>query len=260
MTHSTQQRTFRRASAGVLMVALLAACGGGEILAILQIVTPLAGAWVQQDGSGDLVFFDQAEAEDKLFSAKVPVTVTVSNLPQGCGNDATLNGTLDNGRLTLFPTSPASTTACMEGSFTDLRRLELVATGAPAKQVYLNDRVAVNLQVGVWSAANGVPTLKFTDTPAAPGVASISNGLTAAVAGCDVTNSAAKVAFTGTITGFDTTTLARPKIAQLRSDPSNALLFSQVEFVDGATLKLVSASNQSLTLTRKPDPANTTCP
>jgi len=250
MAQQASRRWVRRVSGGALTAALLAACGGGELLAILQIVTPLGGAW-RLEGTGDVMTFTGAEDDDKYFSSKLPVSVNLANLPAACGTDSTLNGTLDNGRLTLFPTTPASNTACMEGTFTDLRRVEFAVSGLPAKQVYLNDRVAVNLQVGVWGSSSGVPTLKFTPT------ASVSNGLTASVAGCDVTNSASKVAFTGTLSGFNTTTLANPVIPALVGTA-----FTQVEFVNGATMKMLNGSGRSVTLTRKPDPAapaSTTC-
>ena len=37
-------------------------------------------------------------------------------------------------------------------------------------------------------------------------------------------------------------------------------MFTLVDYVDGATLKLRDGTGQSVTLQRKPDPGNTVCP
>ena len=251
MSTALRRSLFRYGSSGVLATALLAACGGGEILAILQIVTPLAGAWNQEGGNG-LVTFNQAETNDKLFSSKVTVQVNFSELPAGCGNDSSLNGTLDSGRLTLFPTEPASTTPCINGVFTDLRRLELTVSGAPTKLVYLNDRVAVNMQRGVWSTDNGATTLKFRGPP------SVTNNKTSPVDGCDVSNPAVPIRFSGTMFGFNTSNLARPGISEIRGSGNNALLYRAVEYVDGDTITLRNPAGEGLTLNRKDTDAN--CP
>lgn len=251
MAQTSARRVVRQVSGSVLTAALVAACGGGELFAILQIVTPLGGTWVLEGSTPadpKTIGFDDAESGDRLFSSKIEVNPTISVLPGVCADNSALRGTLENGKLTLFPTAPTSTIACLEGTFTDLRRLELTAPGQAAKLVYLNDRVAVNLDTGLWASPNGTPTLKFTAT------STVNNGQTATVAGCDVTNSAAKVAFTGTLFGFNTTTLAVPTIPALEGTA-----FTQVQFVDGATLKMLNGS-QSVTLTRKVDPLpGTTC-
>lgn len=255
MAHASKRRVARRVSGGVLTAALLAACGGGELFAILQIVTPLAGSWNLNggDGSDGRVSFADAEpntpeSEAKRYLSTLPVGVTVDpGLPASCGVTNPLVGTLDNGKLTLLPnTTPASTTPCITGVFTDLRRLELTVSGEAAKRVYLNDRVAVSMQVGLWSPEGGTPTLKFT----AP--ESVGNGLTANVLGCDVS---ARVNFTGTMTGFNTATLAVPTIPALTNTA-----FTDVKFVDGVTLTMRNGSGALITLKRKPDPANSTCP
>jgi hypothetical protein len=256
MAHASMRRVARRFSGGVLTAALLAACGGGEIFAILQIVTPLAGGWSLEGGGGGSVSFIGAEDQDTLFRSTLAVSVNVLPAPPAvCGATNPLTGTLDNGKLTLLPnTTPASTTACITGVFTDLRRLELSVTGEAAKRVYLNDRVAVSLPVGVWSPESGTPTLKFTQP------FSVDNGSTAGVVGCDVSNPAAKVSFTGTMAGFNTTTLAVPTAPALLGTA-----FTDLKFVDGATLTLRNANNALITLKRKPDPVQpdpqgTRCP
>lgn len=248
MAHASMRRVARRFSGGVLTAALLAACGGGEIFAILQIVTPLAGQWSLNggDGSDGSVSFVGAEDKEKLYLSTLPVEVNVSPLPAACGVTNPLTGTLDNGQLTLLPsTTPASTTPCITGVFTDLRRLELAVSGEVTKRVYLNNRVAVSLPEGVWSPESGAPTLKFSQP------ATVDNGSTAGVIGCDLS---AKVNFTGSMAGFNTTTLAVPTIPALVGTP-----FTDVKFVDGATLTMRNASQALITLKRKPDPG-TTCP
>ncbi len=256
MAHtSMRQRVARRVSGGVLTAALLAACGGGEIFAILQIVTPLAGQWSLNggDGSDGSVSFVGAEDEAKLYLSTQAVEVNVSPLPAVCGTNNPLTGTLDNGKLTLLPsTTPASSTPCITGVFTDLRRLELAVSGEAAKRVYLNNRVGVSLAEGLWSADSGAPTLKFSQP------STVDNGSTAGVVGCDVSNTAAKVNFTGTLAGFNTTTLAVPTIPVLVGTS-----FTDVKFVDGATLTMRNASQALITLKRKPDPVpvtGTLCP
>jgi hypothetical protein len=121
----------------------------------------------------------------------------------------------------------------------------------------LNSRVDVRMATGLWVSENGLLKLKFD------GPSSVDNNSSDAdnATGCDVSNSAAKVNFTGTMTGFNTATLARPAIAELRNPVGNALMFSAVTFVDGDTLTLRNALGQNLTLTRQPDPApGTLCP
>lgn len=249
MAQQTSGRRVRRFSAGVLTAALLVACGGGELFALLQIVTPLGGSW--SDDNTESLFFSSPPEADQMFASTLTVTATVTSSKGVCGATAgnpvaDVPGTLDNGKLTLRLNSVAA--PCLEGNFTDLRRLESNAPVAPTPIVYLNDRVAVNLPVGLWSTASGTPTLKFTTT------FSVDNGQTTTVAGCDMTNSAAKVPFTGTLHGFNTTTLAVPIIPAL-----DGTAFTQVQFVDGATLKMLNGG-QSVTLTRKVDPTPVTVP
>ena len=250
MAHTSTRRVARQVSGGVLAAALLAACGGGEIFAILQIVTPLAGGWNLQGGGGSVSFVG-AEDPAKLYLSTLAVSVNVSPAPPAvCGVTNPLTGTLDNGKLTLLPnTTPASTTPCITGVFTDLRRLELSVSGEATKRIYLNDRVAVSMQEGLWSPESGSPTLKFT-LPT-----TVNNGSTAGVVGCDVS---ARVNFTGTMNGFNTTTLAVPTIPALVGTA-----FTDVKFVDGATLTLRNANNALITFKRTTDPVlpnGTLCP
>lgn len=254
MAQTSARRVVRQVSGGVLTAALLAACGGGEIFAILQIVTPLAGQW--DAGGGETISFTAPTEDEQVFLSKLNVTANVGSGSGVCGASLGVPGTLDNGKLSLRLSG--ATAACLEGSFVDLRRFDAVAIGAIPARSYFNSRVDVRMQTGLWVSESGQSTLKFE------GPSSVDNNSSNAdnATGCDVSNTAAKVRFTGTMTGFNTTTLAKPGIAELRNTGNNALMFSKVEFVDGATLKLLNATGQSVTLTRKPDPVatGTTCP
>jgi hypothetical protein len=251
MAQTSARRVARQVSGGVLTAALLAACGGGEIFAILQIVTPLAGQW-NDTTFNESISFLTPPPDEQVFSSQLNVTAALSSASGVCG-DATnagvdVAGTLDNGKLSLR--LPGATAACLEGSFVDLRRFDAVAIGAQPARSYFNSRVDVRLQTGLWVSDNGQLTLKFEGPSSVDNNSSDPGNAT----GCDVSNTASKVRFSGTMSGFNTATLARPTIAELRNTVDTTLMFRQVEFVDGATLKLLNATGQSVTLTRKADP------
>lgn len=260
MAQTSARRVVRQVSGGVLTAALLAACGGGEILAILQIVTPLAGQWNDTTFNESISFLTPSP-DEQVFSSKLNVTAFLSSASGVCG-DATsagvnVEGTLDNGKLALR--LPGASADCLRGSFSSLVQFNAEAMGAIPARSYFNSRVDVRMQTGLWVSENGQLTLKFEEPSS---VDNQPGGNSQTANGCDVSNLAAKVRFTGTMIGFNTTTLAKPGIAELRNTGTNALMFSKVEFVDGATLKLLNATGQSVTLTRKPDPVatGTTCP
>ncbi len=257
MAHASQGRVARPVSAGVLAAALLAACGG-DILALLQIVTPLAGSW-NDSAFEERINFLTPTPDEQVFQSQLNVTAEVGSASGVCGapvNDVVaVEGTLDNGLLSLR--RPGAPAPCLEGRFVDLRRFDAVANGAIPARSYFNSRVDVRMATGLWVSENGLLKLKF-EGPSS--VDNLPGGEPQPATGCDVSNSAAPVNFTGTMTGFNTTTLAHPAIAELRNPVGNALLFSAVEFVDGDTLTLRNTLGQSLTLTRQTDPASTTCP
>ncbi len=254
MVNTIRRSLARYVSGGVLTVLLLAACGGGEIIAILQIVTPLAGTW-KVEGVEERISFDGANDDAKFYQSKFAVTVDVSPAPPpACGSSNPLSGTLDNGKLTVLPNvTPPSTTPCMSGEFVNLRRLDLSVTGEAVKRVYLNDRVAVFMEKGVWVSESGKLRLKFNQPESVTNDTTVNDN----VVGCDVSNVSAVVRFTGTMSGFNTATQAKPRIAELRGS-SNALLFSEVEYVDGDTITLRNSGGERLTLNRKDETAN--CP
>lgn len=249
MIHRPFNRRVRAALAGVSVTALVGACGGGEVVALLQIVTPLAGSWSNTAGD-ETVSFQAVSPSDYLFQSKLNVIVQVSSKTGVCGDTVgagvSTTGVLDNGKLSVHLTG--ETSACLTASFVDLRRIDAIPAGAVPALTYLNSRVDVGLDTGLWKSANNALILKFTQP------SSVDNDSTAAVTGCDVSNTAAAVNFTGTMAGFNTTTLAKPLVPALVGTA-----ITQVEFVDGATLKLLNGT-QSVTLTRRADPANTSCP
>lgn len=258
MAHASKRRVARQASGGVLSAALLAACGGGEIFAILQIVTPLAGLW--SDGSSERIQFLMPPPAVQVLNSKVDVTATVVSSTgvcgdtQGNGGDGVdVVGTVDNGTASLR--LPGAQSDCVRGRFTNLIQFNAEAIGSVAARSYFNSRVDVQMQTGLWVSENGQLTLKFEGPSSVDNNSSDTDNAT----GCDVSNTAAKVRFAGTMAGYATGAGLRPVIAELRNAGTSAPMFSAVEFVGGATLTLRNAGGQTVTLTRRPDPANTSC-
>lgn len=250
-----------RSSVGSAWVALvLAACGGG-VAALTSIVTPLGGSWSQALDDNETLQFNGGS---DYFSATRAVTATVHSASGVCGDKGgagglgiELEGTLDNGDLSMHPTG-APGTACMVGHFADLARLRIQATGASPAIVYDNTRVDIGLSVGLWMSADGKVKLKFEDPD------SVDNDVKAGVDGPDVDgcdlSGAGAVRFKGSMNGLDSATRADPFIPELRRADNNAVLYGRVEFVQGAELLLDTVAGDRVELQRKPDPANTVCP
>jgi|GEM_PF-1553432 len=255
------KRVFRQVFGTVTAAVILVACGGAELVALLQIVTPLAGQW-NNTAFNESISFLTPTPDEQVFQNKYNVTANVGSASGVCGiplpplnNDVVVDGTLDNGKLSLR--RPGATSACLEGNFIDLVRFDAAAIDGKPARSYFNSRVDVRLNTGLWVSESGKLSLKFSGPSSVDNNSDNLNNAT----GCDVSNTAAKVNFSGTMRGFDTALRTRPAIAELRNG-ANAVLFSKVEFVDGATLKLLDAGGQSVTLTRKADPVpfpGTTC-
>ncbi len=245
---------------GLAVATGLAACGGGELLAVLQIVTPLGGSWATAGFNTNLQFTNLQPAT-QVFLSKFDVTASVSSNEGVCGdtlnNGVDLVGTLDNGQVVLRPIAPANAPNCIQGTFSDLRKLDAVALGGQPARSYTNSRVDVQMQQGLWVSENGALSLKF-NTPSS--VDNFTGANTEVVTGCNVTVPAAKVNFEGEMRGFVVATLSRPVIPEL-VNPLNVAqkYFTQVEFVDGATLRLLNAGGQLVTLKRQPNTNNLAC-
>ena len=261
MAHVSTRRVACRFSGGVLTAALLAACGGGEIFAILQIVTPLAGQW--SASGNESISFLTPDPDVQVLNTKVDVTALVFSESGVCGdtlgNGVDVVGTVENGQAALrLPGAPSD---CIRGRFSSLIQFDSVTVGSVAGRSYRNTRVDVRMPTGLWVSGDGKAKLKFK------GPFSVDNNTADAgnVTGCDVSVTPS-VNFVGTMTGYNPTTQAKPTISALVGTPTtSAILYTQVEFVDGATLKLKNAAGQSLSLTRQtdpvqPDPQGTLCP
>ena len=256
MVHACTQRVVHRVSVGVLAAALLAACGGGEVLAILQIVTPLAGQW--SAGNNESIGFQTPVPAVQVTRSQGEVTGSVFSGAGVCGdttgNGVPVVGRVDNGNATLRLAGAQAD--CIRGKFSSLVQFDAEAIDAIPARSYFNSRVDVQMQTGLWVSENGQLTLKFE------GPSSVDNNSsdTGNVTGCDVSSPTAKVRFSdATMFGFNTSNQARPFINELRNSTGNAMMFSAVVFVDGGTITLRTPTDQSITLTRKPDPGKTKC-
>lgn len=259
MATASVERRPRCLAAFLASVGLLGACGGGaEILAVIQIVTPLAGQWANSNDEALLLSAPSKETE--TMSASYSLTGSVNSLSGVCGDTsgggAAVEGTLDNGKLTLrVAGSPANAAPCLQGEFKSLVRLEVAADATHPQRDYLNNRVEVAMDTGLWSTGDGRVKLKFS-TPT-----SVNNDeAVEPVLGCDVSTAGSPVNFTGTMAGFDTVAGKNPSIDSLDNAVSGIPLYTQVEFVHGDTLTLRNAAGSALTLKRRPDTANTVCP
>lgn len=240
---------------GLAVATGLTACGGG-LLAVLQIVTPLGGAW---SNGATSIQFTNLDPATQVYLTKFDVTADVQSADGLCGPDPvnSVVGTVDNGTVALRPAAPANAPNCIQGTFSDLRKLDTVALGGQPALSYTNGRVDVQMQEGLWVSENGTLTLKFIEPSS---VDNFTGANTEPVSGCNVTVPAAKVNFEGEMRGFVVATLSRPLIPELVNPLNNAeKYFTQVEFVDGATLRLLNASGLLLTLKRQPNPTNVGC-
>lgn len=247
--------------------AAMAACGGGAELLLVTVVTPLNGQWLDQTaGSSVAVTFVNLDPADYLYK---PVLVSDALLlnPSGvCAGTVNgdgnlpLSGSLDNGKLRLTVTETGQT--CVDGRFTDLRRLEAVVGSGTTPRVLINDRIDVRLTEGLWvSEGGGALRIKFDNAVGGGSFAdSVDNGSTTEVGACDVSPGIASTRLIGTLAGFGVGGLTNPTIAALTEETGGAQRFSQVVFVDGATLTLRTAAGQAVTLKRQKEAVPSTCP
>ncbi|MDH3221094.1 MAG: hypothetical protein OEO19_16310 [Gammaproteobacteria bacterium] len=251
-----RRRGYRHSYWSLLVVGLLSACGGGAgIVAIIEIVTPIAGNWAVRNTIENLNL-NQAQPDAVFFTSNLNLTAELttqgdcSTVPE---NNLPLVGTLINGDLVLRRANPANSPTCLQGTFIDLITLEAGPPGLPTK-LYENDRVDVQMGLGLWvSDGSGQLKLKFESPD------SINNDDFDIVDGCDVSSSTAVRFDSDDMNGFNTTTRAKPTIPEIRSSNGGSILLSNVVFEDGATLTGLNSSGQTVTLRRQPD-SSTTCP
>ncbi len=262
MTLKWRRRVHRHTIWPLLVIGLLSACGGGAgLVAVLQIVTPLGGSWAVVARPNEEADFDSSLDALTLFTSQLNVNLELKTDDAICGGPGAnipLEGTLRNGDLVLH--LPGNANTCMQGTFTDLITLEAGPPGQ-ATQPYENDRVDVQMDLGLWvSTGGGQLKLKFT----AP--SSVDNDDPSPVVGCvvsvnppdefdsdDINNPSSEM------DGFDTGTRDNPTIPEIKSTLNGLTLFTQVVFQDGATLTLLDSNGDSVILHREED-TTTTCP
>ncbi len=242
------------------IVALLAACGGADLV-LLTIVTPLNGLWsLNGDASQEGLQFQAPRAEEHLFSARYDVTAAMLNPSDLCGapddgsGQLALVGTFDNGDVVLRARDAPGQPVCVQGRIGSLIRFDAVATGARPARFYQNSRVDVRLDLGLWVSENGATRLKFSP------YASVDNDTQDdPLQACDV-SAGAPVVLDGLIDGYQTATNTRPTIGALVPVGQTAARFTDVVFADGATITLRSAGGAAITLKRQRETTPTTCP
>ena len=256
-----RRREYRHPYWPLLVAGLLSACGGGVgIIAVLQIVTPIAGDWEVKNPITLLQFNDRP---NDLFNTMINVTARISTDSGVCSEkpnatDIELEGTIDNGALVLRRVdAPNNTTTCLQGTFTDLITLK---AGPPAGTIleYENTLgVVVNMDLGLWvSDGSGQLKLKFIQPSN-----DVGNDEARPVSGCDWSSGSGVRFDSDDMNGFNTITRAKPTIPEIRSSIGGPILFSNVVFEDGATLTLFNvAFGERVTLHRQPDDPETPCP
>ncbi len=243
--------------------AALAACGGEALL--LAVVTPLAGQWLDQTaGSNATVTFVGLNPAQYLYESKLTANGLLLNPGGACAGavdadgNLPLSGTLDNGRLRMTVTQTGQ--LCVDGRFTDLRRLEASLGGASATRAFINDRIDVRLTEGIWVNEANTLRLKFDNNVGGSANDSIDNNSTTLAGGCDVSPGITPVRVVGTLAGFGVDGIKNPTIAALTVEGQATVRFTQVVFEDGATLSLRTAAGQSVTLSRTKEAVATSCP
>lgn len=258
--------SFRKGLLALGAAGVLAACGGGELL-LLAVVTPLNGQWLDQTaGSNVTITFVNLNPADYLYKPALASNALLLNPSGVCAGDTDidgnlpLTGTLDNGRLRLNVTQTGQ--VCVDGRFTDLRRLEAVVGSGTTPRAFINDRIDVRLTEGIWvSEGGGTVRIKFDNAVGGGTFAdSVDNGSTTDVGACDVSPGVVATRLLGTMEGFGVRGLTKPTIAALTEENGGAQRFGPVVFEDGATLSVRTAAGQALTLKRQKEAVSSSCP
>ena len=248
-------RCFLAACAAALAAGLLGSCGGGGEggggVTGSVTVTPLNGVWINTVNSADKVQFLSPGPKVALFSSKTDVVVNLFQEIEPCPGTTSLEGTLDNGKLTLYAAGTQRQTACLVGTFKNMRALDAAAPNGQFARRYENDRVDVGLACGLWVSDGSSFKFKFT------GPQFLNNGATIGATGNDVSAATARP-FSGSMTGFTSTAL--PTVDGLAYDSApTAFPLTKMVFVDGARMEGVDTAGQTVKLQRQPDPPESTC-
>lgn len=252
----------RKMLRGALCAAvLLAGCGGGELL-LLTVVTPLNGAWREGGNvANEGIQFTSPGAEVHLFSSKYAVQANILNPASFCdvqddgSGQLAMAGTYDNGRVLLHAANSPTQATCIDGTITSLIRMQVAAGGGRPARSYVNNRVDVQMNLGLWVSDGGATQLKFSSFD------SVTNDTAGnPIQACDVSPGGAPVVLDGLVDGYQVATGTRPKIAALTANGQATPRFTQLEYVDGATLTLRNAGGQTVTLHRQKETTATFCP
>jgi hypothetical protein len=261
----TRPRLSARLRLGVIAAGavVLAACGGGlgELL-LAALVTPLNGAWrLDGDVTKEGLRFLTPGIEVQFFSSRYDVTATMQNPSSRCNapddgsGELALVGTFDDGRIVLRARDAPNRPVCIEGTITTLIRLDAVATGTRPARFYENSRVDVQMGLGLWVSEGGATRIKFSD------VSSVDNDTQGTpIRACDVSPQSAPAVLNGLLDGYQKATQKRPFIAALAAAGQATPRYTNVEYVDGATIALRTAGGAAVTLRRTPEATPTQCP
>lgn len=256
---------LRRAGCTPCLIAgtmVLAACGGGVgELILTAFVTPLAGAWrVAGNEANETLQFTTPGPQVHLFSSKFDVEANLLNPVNFCdvqddgSGQLALAGTFDNGKVRLHAKTSPNKAACIEGSITSLIKLEAIAGYGRPTRSYVNRRVDVQMDLGLWVSDDNGTRLKFSTFD------SIDNDeQDRPINACDVSPGATSIVLDGQFDGYQVATDTRPLLAALTAAGQNMPRYTQVEYVDGATLALRNSAGQTVTLRRQKESTITTC-
>lgn len=263
-----------RAATAAAALALLAACGGGiGELVLAAIITPLNGTWrLDGDVGKEGLQFTAPAAPDHLFNATYDVTAVMLNPAQRCGapddgNDLRLLGRFDNGKVVLRARDAPGQPVCVEGTFTSLIDFDATAVGARPAGRYQNSRVDVQLDLGLWADEGATVRLKFGGLQRVGGggnPGSIDNDEKAVpLRLCDRSPGVTKPVLEGALDGYvkavGATPARRPVIPVVSVVGEATVRYTDLEFVDGATITLKNAGGQTVTLKRLAEAAATVC-
>jgi len=214
------------------------------------LITPLEGAWISADG--EEIGFSGGELDSQNFPTRHDVTASIVNPVSTCGvengfSEIELQGEIDNGRLTLYVAGTEQQEICLEGRFTDLRKLEIDGSDTTVARTYINSRVDVALEIGVWSDGADPETRLLFFSPN-----SVNNDFSETAFGCDLSEGAVLVDFEGELQGFGTATLTNPVISELNSSSTGVALYENVELIQRDRLSLLTSDGTQLLLNRTP--------